>query len=83
MWLRENSWDQIRSWLFLIFCKKLHFRWNNFHILVSLLNRRAFFSYHYDGNDGDDADIFCVNKERHLRHLRQNTQLLQKGGEIL
>ncbi len=68
---------------FLIFCKKLHYRWNNFHMFVSLLNRRAFFSYHYDGNDGDDADIFCVNKERHRRHQRHHSQSLQKGGEML
>ena len=68
---------------FLIFCKKLHYRWNNFHMFVSLVSRQAFFNYHYDDNDGDDADIFYANNERHRRHLRHNNQLLLKGGEML
>ena len=50
---------------------------------MSLVSRQAFFNYHYDDNDGDDVDIFCVNKERHRRHLRHNDQSLQKGGETL
>lgn len=52
-------------------------------MFVSLVSRQAFFNYRYDDNDGDDADIFYANNERHRRHLRHNNQLLLKGGEML
>ena len=50
---------------------------------MSFINRQAFIHYHYDGNDGDDADIFYANKERHRRHQRHYQRLLLRGGEIL
>jgi len=74
--------DINRSWPFLFFAKT-SFCWNNFSILVSLVSRQAVFNYHYDGNDGDDADIFYANKERHHRHQRHHIQLSQKGGKML
>ena len=52
-------------------------------MFVSLVSRQAFFNYRYDDNDGDDADIFYANKERHRRHQRHHIQLLQKGGKML